>query len=85
MALDIPFVPQATSFKLYTPSSTTYVPWEYTTFYLDTDSTVSFVDKDNNTTTLVALKAGYHPILVKQITAVTAGSVFVMRHSYLSQ
>lgn len=80
----IPFVPQATSFVQYTPSSTAFVPWEYTTFFLDTDTTVSIVDKDGNTSLLISLKAGYHPILVKQITAVTAGNVYVMRHNKLS-
>lgn len=80
----VPFVPQATSFTLYTPSASV-LPWAYTTFYLDTDSTVTFVDKDDNTTTLVSLKAGYHPILVKKIITVTSGLVYIMRHSELSR
>ncbi len=74
------FVPQATSFKLYTPSAN-LLPFNFCTFFLTADSTVSFVDKDGNTSTLVSLKAGYQPILVKKITAVTSGSVYIMAHS----
>lgn len=78
----VPFVPQATTFKLYTPAATV-VPYHYCTFYLDTDSTVTFTDLDGNVTTLVSLKAGYHPILVQKITAVTSGLVYIMKHQEL--
>lgn len=80
----LPIVSQATSFVEYTPSNN-LLPWEYTTFFLDTDTTITFTDKDGNETTLVSLSKGYHPILVQKITAVTAGKVYIMRHSKLSR
>lgn len=80
----VPFVPQATMFKLYTPSSAQITDASYVTFYIDTDTTVSFVDKEGNTSSLVSLKAGYHPILVQKITAVTAGNVYIMKHNQLN-
>lgn len=75
-------IPQATNFVEYTPSAN-LLPFAYCTFYIDTDTTVSFVDKFGNTTTLVSLKAGYHPILVQKITAVTAGKVYYMAHEQI--
>lgn len=57
--------------------------FKYCMFYLDTDSTVSFIDKDGNTSELVSLKAGYQPILVKQITAVTTGNCYIVANSQL--
>lgn len=80
--LNIPFVPQATSFVEYTPSANE-LPFAYCTFYIDTDTTVSFVDKAGNTSLLVTLKAGYQPILVKKITACTAGKVYYCAHEQL--
>lgn len=78
----VPFIPQATGFKLYTPSAD-ILPHAYCTFYLDTDSTVSFVDKEGNVTLLASLSKGYQPILVTKITAVTSGLVYVCTHNEL--
>lgn len=76
------FVPQATRFVEYTPSPD-ILPFQYCTFYIDTDTTVSIVDKAGNVSLLVSLKAGYHPILVQKITACTAGKVYYMAHDAL--
>jgi len=78
----VPFIPQATHFVEYTPSAN-ILPYSYCTFYLDTDSTVTFTDKAGNVSTLVSLKAGYQPILVQKISAVTAGKVYYMAHEQL--
>lgn len=77
------FVPQATSFVLWTPSSTTILPFAFCTFYIDTDTTVTFTDKAGNVSTLVGLKAGYQPILVQKIHTVTAGLVYYCAHEAL--
>lgn len=82
--IDLPFVPQATTFKEYTPSAN-ILAYEYCTFFLDTDTTASIVDKDGNTSLLVSFKAGYQPILVQKITAVTAGKVYLCVHNKLSK
>lgn len=79
-----PAVLQATSFKVYTPSAD-ILPWQYTTFYLTDDASVTGVDYDGNVITTAALKAGYQPILMRVISAVSAGSVYIMRHSALSR
>lgn len=78
------YVLQATYFKEYTPSSG-LVPFEFMTFFLDTDSTVSFVDKEGNASTLVSFTKGYHPILVSKIVTVTSGKVYLMKHIQVSK
>lgn len=82
--INLPAVLQATTFKVYTPS-TDILPWEYTTFYLTTDANVTFIDYDGNSNTTVPLKAGYQPVLVRVISVVSAGAVYIMRHSKLSR
>lgn len=79
----VPFIPQATGFVLYTPSAN-ILPHAYCTFYLDTDSTVTFTDKEGNVTTLASLKAGYQPILVTKIVTVTTGLVYLCTHNQLT-
>jgi hypothetical protein len=83
MSIPVANLPQATSFVLYTPSAGGLVPWQYTTFYLSADATITFVDKDGNTSGPLAMSKGYHPILVSKITACDQ-PVYVMRHSQLS-
>lgn len=83
MSFLLPFVPQATTFMAYTPSSA-ILPWQWTTFWLSADADVTGVDYDGNVLTAVPMKAGYHPILMRTITAVSAGVVRIMRHSQLS-
>lgn len=81
----VPFVPQATTFIAYTPAAG-LVPYTYCTFFLEEDSTISFTDKDGNASASVLLKAGYHPILVSKITAMTpatTGKVFILKHQNL--
>jgi hypothetical protein len=79
----VPFIPQATSFKAYTPAAGV-LPWQYCTFWLSEDANVTGTDYDGNELSAVPLKAGYQPILMKTITTVSTGVVRIMRHSELS-
>jgi hypothetical protein len=68
---------QATGFRLYTPSNN-ILSQEYVTFYLTQDCDVNLTDKEGHDENSVPFKAGYHPILVQKIRAVSAGLVYIL-------
>lgn len=77
-----PGVYQASSLVKYTPSSA-LLPRAYTTFYLTEDATLSLIDKEGHAETSIALKAGYHPILVQKIISCSAGEVYLLSYDKL--
>lgn len=79
----VPGVYQATSFKLYTPS-TTLLPRAWNVMYLDAAATVSFIDKEGNASVGVALPAGYQPFLVVMVSACVGANVYILSSSYLA-
>lgn len=68
---------QGTSFRLYTPSANV-VDRAYTVFYLTQDANVDVTDHEGHNEDAVPFKAGYHPLLVSKIRAVSVGLVYLI-------
>lgn len=73
---------QATHFELYTPSNN-ILPYAWVTFYIPQDCTLSITDKNGHDENTVPFVAGYYPILVTKIRAISAGVVYIMAHNEL--
>lgn len=74
---------QATGFRLYTPSNN-LISKEYVAFYLTQDCDVSLTDKEGHDEDAVPMRAGYQPIMVQKIRAVSAGLVYILVNNRLS-
>lgn len=77
-------IPEGFYQELYTPSVGKItspglgIVLEYVKIYLTADSTVTWKDMGGNITTLFSLKAGTQPFLIKELHAVTTGSVLII-------
>jgi len=77
------FVFQGTRFRLWTPSAS-ILPFAFATFYLTEDCDVNLTDKEDHDEDSVPFKAGYHPLLVTKIRAISAGLVYIIGHEKLN-
>lgn len=78
----LPGIYQATSFKTYTPSAA-ILPRAWNVMYLDASATVSFVDKEGNSSSNVSLPAGYQPVLVKIVSACSGANLYILSSDVL--
>jgi len=80
--MEQPGVYQATGFKLYSPSED-ILPQAWVCMYLTEDCDVDVTDKEGHDEDNVPFKAGYHPILVQKIRAVSTGLVYILTYDRL--
>lgn len=77
-----PGVYQCTGFELYSPSEK-ILPYQYACMYLTQDCDVDITDKNGHDENAVPFKAGYHPVLLQKIRAVSSGLVYILSYSQL--